>query len=372
MAFSLGLIVSAGGLFALELWCKSQLKKLNSSREHAKEFISVDELKKLYPSGVYPSLPAEVPEARRYSGGYFHGTLTKHEHVLLNDPRFHQDSHRYIMRDGNGKILSDVNFFYDQFKRRITPRDAEKKNADHLLALFGDSNIVGYGLKEDETISHYLSLNLPRTKVYNYGVPAIYPYEILQRTESLKSDELPEKNGVALYFFFSYHMLRNTGAIRELAQPYSHKKRVVEVGPQGEVVLKGTFQEERPFWCWIAPYLWNSAIFRYFRLDFKPQEKDFRVQIAIVKAMKKNLEAKGLKFFVIIHPHQHALDDTQTFVSYLDKEKIPFIYFGHWKMDKYIEGPATLVYDMHVSKYVNERFADGLSRVLRNDLSMVK
>lgn len=372
IAFSIGLIFSVAGIIVLEVWCQSQLKIKNPGPSGATHFIPVQDLKTMYPGGFYPDPPPEIPDNKRYHGPFFYNTITKHEHQYFSDLRFHKDSHRYLMKSEDGKILSDVNFYFDKYRRRITPGDASKKTAKYSLALLGDSNIVGYGVKEDETLAHYLSLRLPATKVYNYASPGMYPYEMMIQTEKLTKEELPEENGTVLYFFFSYHMLRNMGAIRELAQPYSYNRRVVDLNEQGDVVIKGTFKEEEPFWCWIAPYLRKSAIFRYFQLDLKPKEKDFKIETAIIRNMQKNVEARGLKFFVIIHPHQHAIEDTQTLVSYLHKEKIPFIYFGHWRMDRYMEGPATLVFDMHVSKYVNEKFADGLSQVLRNDLSVVK
>lgn len=89
--------------------------------------------------------------------------------------------------------------------------------------------------------------------------------------------------------------------------------------------------------------------------------------------MKKNLESYGIKkFYVVIHPIQPQLKETQVLLSYLHKEKIPFIYFPHWRLRNLVEGPVHLVHDGHFSANANKVLAGGLLSVLKKELSVVK
>jgi hypothetical protein len=373
IAFGLGLLVVVGSVLSLELWCESNMDKKKPLIRDMSKILKVDQLKKMYPMGIYPSPPPPIPPEKSYKGPRFLKMKTNGEFIYLNDPNVHPLSHRLVISQPDGKVLSDVEYRFDKFNRRMYPINEAKKNAKKFVAYFGDSNIIGFGLPLEQTLSHLVSERMPDTRIYDYSAIGVHPYEILDRTQEINpSVEIAPKDGVALYFYFSYHILRNMGSVRELAQKNRANKQMVMLDSKGDIFLGGTFKDERPIWFWLAPYLSNSAIVRYFNLELVPKDYDYRLQTAIIKRMQKNLSDKGInKFYVVIHPMQFEIEQTQTLLSYLDKEKIPFIYMGHWKMGQITDGPVTLVYDFHMSGQANKVIADGLEQALSQALNEV-
>jgi hypothetical protein len=370
IAFCFGLIFTVALVWGLELWCK---KEVNSARSYGFEQIKltpVEELKKMYKYGIFPDPPEVVPVEKRYFTPFDHSNFALHEFHHFMDKRYHPSSHRHVMKRPDGKILSDISFYFDKYERRITPANDAKKKASKFIAMFGDSNILGYGLPQDKTIANMMSEQMPDTKVYNYSQSGIYPYEILGMTERFKKqEEIPEQNGIGLYFYLAYHIKRNMGSFHELGLPWTQHRRAVDIDQNGEFMILRPFKEERPIWYRLTPLLRESWIVRYFNLDLKPGDRDFRIETALVKRMRKNLAQQGIKkFYVVIHPLQHLVDDTQKLISYLDKEQIPFIYLAHWQMEHLTEGPVTLVFDGHYSANANKVLADGLLRILGPEL----
>lgn len=373
LAFILGLGVTIGGIFSLEFWCAHKIKELKPGKIDFAKFNSVEELKKLYPEGIFPDPPASLPPERRYKGSQYNVIRPKHEIQFHKNPDLHPESHRHLIKSPDGKVLANVLMSFDKYKRRITP-SSDKKKTTQFVAFFGDSNINGFGLSPENTLAQHLSEKMPQTKVYDYSGIALYPYEILKRTENIdRKEEIREAEGVALYFHFFYHIFRNMGGIHELGnQGNSRIKRRVDINENGDVVIGKTFKEERPVSYYFAPYLTKSAIVRYFKLDFIPKDRDYEIHTAIIKQMRRNLAARGInKFFVVIHPMNYSTELTQRLLPFLSKEKIPFIYLVHWKLKELTEGPITLVYDHHISGEANKVIAGGLHQVLSQILPQV-
>lgn len=367
LAFLFGTFFVIVCALGLELWCEAELKKKKPMFVDLRNIQLIGDIKKLYPNGIYPEPPAPLPPERQYKGPRFLATKLDLEVHYLNDPKFHKLSSRQIMKDQQGKIYNDNIYFYDKHFRRVFPANETKKKTSRFVLSFGDSNIVGLGLPGDKTLGNFLSENLPDVKVYEYSSMGIYPYELLEKSGRLnRQEEIPEKDGVALYFYFSYHLRRNMGGLHELKQRERGEKRSVGLDENGEIQIGKAFKNERPIWFTLAPYLSKSSIIRYFDLDLKPGEKDFTIQTVMIKKMRANLASKGItKFYVVIHPFQFSLSETQALLPYLYKENIPFIYMGHWRMSKITEGPTTLVYDIHVSAESNKVIADGLADALK-------
>jgi hypothetical protein len=294
---------------------------------------------------------------------------TYQENIPIPDTKTTFKSYRHILRRKDGTVLWDIPFYMDRYSRRVVPADEKKNNADSFLAIFGDSNIVGYGIKGEDTIANQFSLFLPHTKVYNYSGVGYYPYQILQLSEKIERlVEVPENDGVALYFYMSYHLRRNMGGVYELANPWNSNRHAVDIDGNGDFIIKGQFRHEMPFRFWVLNHLKQTAIFQYLGIDIKPFERDYLIQTALIKKMMKNLDANGMKkFYVVIHPIQEKLNETQTLMSYLHKEKIPFIYMAHWNMVEITEGPIHLKIDAHFSGNANKVLAKGIKEVLQKE-----
>jgi hypothetical protein len=121
-----------------------------------------------------------------------------------------------------------------------------------------------------------------------------------------------------------------------------------------------------PIWYNLSKLLFKSYTLKYLKWDLVPDERDFKVQLAFVKKLKRTLEEKDLKnFYVVIHPQMYRPENTDSFIALLEKEKIPYIHLGHWKMEELTEGPVHLKLDAHYSPNANKVLAQGLAQVLK-------
>lgn len=367
LAFSAGMFVAGSLIFAFEYWCSYQIKRGQFYSTETVPALSVEELKKRFSEGIYPDPPPVIKRKIMIPPPQDLRHLSEQVYVPIPDTDRTFHSFRHIYKKKSGEVLWDIPFYFDKYKRRIVPADENKKST-HFVAMFGDSNIIGYGLKGEETLPNYVSLSLSQAKIYNYSGIGFYPYQILSRSERIdRTEEIPEKDGIAVYFYMSYHLRRNIAGMNEM------KGRVVDVDENGDFVVKGTFEAEMPVWYSLKTFLSRSSIFQYFRLDLAPAEKDYRVQTAMIKKMMKNLKSNGInKFFVIIHPFQENLVETQTLMGHLHEAKIPFIYFGHWNMPEITDGPIHLVIDAHYSGLANEVLSRGVTQVLAKELKEAK
>lgn len=347
-------------LFLGEIYFKQKIAR--GERIQNIELPSADSLRSKFTRGIYPNPPPVVPAEKRYSG-----PVVKDEggfNTFTPGPK--KIRHKFTRSDGS--VAWDVDIHYDDYKRRIVP--SNKKIAKSYLLLFGDSNIQGFGLNDENTIANFLSTELPDTNVYSYTSYGVYPYEILAKSEKIdRLKEVPEQHGVALYFLMSYHFSRNMGSINELGKRWNQNKHLVGIDEKGEFVVKGRFREENPVWFYLARILDQSSIMKYLKWDLVPGEKDLRIQIALIRKMQKNLEANGIKkFYVVLHPANFRPKLMEGLVTHLENEKIPYIHFGHWNMQELVEGPSHLVLDSHMSGAANKILGLGLAGVLRKDL----
>ncbi len=370
VAFSSGVGFCTLLVVGVELWFGFQVRRNKFIDLKDRKIMSALELKNKFPNGIYPDPPIPVPIEKRDYHNYDLSIPKLSRNIPLPDTLTTLHSYRNIMTDMAGTILWDIPFYFDRYRRRRVPGDLKKNTTSHYIALFGDSNILGYGLREEETVAEFLSRKFPRARVYNYSDAGIYPSQILEYTEGIdRVHEIPEKDGVALYFYFSYHIRRNMGGIEELSNPLSSDQHVVGLDQNGEFIKQGKFKDETSLRFLLTRILRTTNTFRYLRWDLLPTERDYLIQTALIRKMRKNLKESGFEnFYVVIHPWPDDLDETQILLKYLHEEKIPFIYFGHWPLKDLTEGPYHLKIDGHMSANANKVLATGLSHVLANKL----
>lgn len=354
IAFSAGLFVAAGIVVSAEFWCAHQMKQGKLYWPPYVAPLAVEALKKKFPHGIFPEAPPSIEKKLSSPLAEDVRLFSEQVYVPIEDTKSTFHSFRHIYRKKSGEVFWDIPFYFDRYKRRIVPADQNKKSSK-FLAMFGDSNIVGYGLPQDKTLANFLSQTFPELKIYNYSGIGFYPYQILSLTKKIdRTEEIPEKEGAAFYFYMSYHLRRNMVNIRDPQHPF------LELDEKGELVEK---KNENVF----LSLLYRSSVFQYYRLSPRPSERDYQIQTSLIQQMRKNLESNGIqKFYVVIHPFQENLEETQVLMSYLHEAKIPFIYFGHWNMKDLTEGPADLVVDAHYSGEANQVLAKGLEKVIRN------
>ncbi len=257
----------------------------------------------------------------------------------------------------------DNYYTIDSSYRRVTPGE-EKKKADSYVMLLGDSFGYGVGLNDDQTIAYYLGKLLPKQKVYNYSVPSVYPGELLERVNLIRRKELPEKKGIAVYFFSDYHILRSMGSISQVGS-WGQEKPYYYTGKNGEIRANGSFSQERPIWTLLMTILQKSNTLNYFRYDFIPEEKDWQFQALILRHIREVVRKVGAeKFYVVLSPKSYR---APRLIPYLEQAGIPYINLSYWNLRDYVKGEIYQFNDAHYTTAAQKVWAEVIAPALRED-----
>jgi len=114
-----------------------------------------------------------------------------------------------------GKVIYDVIYSTDGYRRRTVHKKYTQNNS-HII-LFGDSNIFGVGLDDNETLQYMFNEILPGYNIYNY---AVFGYGPQQMVVLLEKGNLPQEvksnNGLAIYSLHTGHIYRAIGSTRTM------------------------------------------------------------------------------------------------------------------------------------------------------------
>ena len=142
----------------------------------------------------------------------------------------------------DGQIIYDVEYLTDQFRRRTVGQKYLPGNP-HLI-LFGDSNIFGVGLEDQETLQYMIVRKMPGYNVYNYAVHAYGPQQMLAQLQDGRLDgEVSSKEGIAVYFFIPYLINRAVGGS---GGPWAFRSPCYYLSQDGQLQRKGLFETGRP------------------------------------------------------------------------------------------------------------------------------
>jgi hypothetical protein len=254
----------------------------------------------------------------------------------------------------------DNQYTIDSHYRRVTP-GRENKKANTYVILLGDSNVFGAGVDDNQTFSYYLGQMLPKQRIYNYSVQAVYPGELLERANLIAPNELSEKKGIALYVFNDHHIRRNMGAINEVGDWGADKPYYYE-GPNGEIKADGSFAQQRPLWTFLMKQLFKSNILKYFHYEFQPTEKDWKFHTLILRHMREAVGKLNGQFIVVLCPDtQHS----QHLIPYLEEAGISYINLSPWHMRNYVKGSLYLKNDLHYAPIGHQKFAEIIASVIQ-------
>lgn len=270
---------------------------------------------------------------------------------------------REIRETVHGKKLWDLNYGIDEFKRRITPGEDQKKASKFLLTI-GDSFVFGVGVPDHGTKSFFLAKEFPDHRVYNYGIRGGYPGEILQHMQQIRPEELKEKEGIALYFMQYTHIARIAGMMKELGT-WSWRKAHYSMDAEGKIIRKGTYETERPWLVWFAKLTAKSNILSYYNFNPVPDDDDLRVMAGILRdteiAVKK---IGGKEFYVIVTPGPFEVPPPK-FYKFLEEYKIKYVDLTRWELEDFVPGHHSIPYDGHPTMLNNEKVIEALGPTLR-------
>jgi hypothetical protein len=230
------------------------------------------------------------------------------------------------------------------------------------MLLFGGSFTYGHGVRDDETLGHYLAELAPRYRPYNYGFGGWSPAEMLSRLESGPlSKEVAESKGVFIYTFIAHHVPRVVGSMRitswEIPKPY------YGLDAEDRVVALGEIHEDRPLRTLLYRVIAKSNFLAYFHIDWPPRQSmdGYDLTARIIAASKRILleQYPDSRFVVAIFPrgNKSKMD------PYLEKYGIE--YFDYSTLFSRNDPANRLAPDEeHPSAHAYSMFADAIAKDL--------
>lgn len=164
------------------------------------------------------------------------------------------------------KLIYDVEYKYDSHHKRITP--SQGSTEEQFALFFGGSHTHGDGVSEGETLPAQFIKLTGKYKAYNFGFQGYGPQHmfIYLGDQGLKH-QVSEKQGIALYIYFSFHKARLIGAISNMMWT---KGNYPWVGWDENKHMKnfGLFKDTRKLYTWVILNLSKIPYFRNRVNDF--------------------------------------------------------------------------------------------------------
>lgn len=260
----------------------------------------------------------------------------------------------------NGSVLYNISQTLDEFSRR-----RNKHNNGSPLLLFGGSYMFGSELKDNETLSHYLS-NITKFDVYNYGLPGYGANNMLAILEQKNfTKEVNKTGGKAIYLFTNLEVKRVIGEAkllygRNINSPYYYLDK------NDEVQRKGSFKAGRPITTAIYKLLGRSNVIKYYNIDIPiHRKKHTYLTYKIIEKSKEIYEEKfNGTFYVLIHPFHNNKKETKELKQLLINNNINILEYNITNKTN-IEG-FRIPYDGHPNAKLNKELAEQIAMSIRS------
>lgn len=368
--FSIIVLLIAG--FLLEIILRDATPKNNSNVKNIANFPNSEKTA----FGIFPKIPplADKPIPEKpipFWPGRLHTEMipaNTYQPTGVGAFNLTTKSYRSIRKiSATNEPVWDVYYEFDEeFRRRKTPLENIKKSKDVYrgFIMLGDSRVFGEGLNDNETLAAQLGQKIKNVRFYNYAIPGLFPGEALDRLRLINGagpgQEIQENKNTLIYFYSPYHIYRSVAALNQIAfwgykKPYYHKNE------KGEIVQKETIKSAMPIRSWFADIFSSKKIARYYRLNWPSiTDQDWEFFIDLMKQIKQNGERlKVDKFYVIIYPdYDPTIID---FIRHLEKARIPYISYAHWRIDQLTNGITAIPNEGHPTAEYNRILAQALS-----------
>lgn len=156
----------------------------------------------------------------------------------------------------NGKTIYDVSFGLIGDNMRPTVGADYQNPRKKFIAVFGGSNAMGEGVENHLTIASRLQDACSDCNLYSFAWGAFGTNMMMSQIDSLfVRDSIQEEEGLAIYFFASFHAYRSGGGIQAIRNTHG-------VHPHYEIrewngrrfpMYLGYFQEVHP---WLSRWRW--------------------------------------------------------------------------------------------------------------------
>jgi hypothetical protein len=262
----------------------------------------------------------------------------------------------------DGKPIFDIPYKIDTSSRRESslPQGISK----NFLVFLGCSFVFGTGVQDHETLPSVVQDEINNVRVYNYGVAASGPVDVLKRLENISSEELGEKKGLFIYVFPSFHLHRLYDSPEFIA--YSGGRKVIYDGEENGFKPLGRYDLVHPVKIWIYRKIFYSSIYRLLRPSLSKALPDPGELGPVLKAMKKEANKRSGQFVVLIWP---GTDMGSGLKDVLDKESINYLDYSKLDLQQLTNGKATIPIDGHPSPEAHRVLGQKLAQDLPKSLS---
>ncbi len=207
-----------------------------------------------------------------------------------------------------GKLIYKATYTTDDYARRIQPQP-EGPPPERAVLFIGCSYTFGLCVNDNETMPWQTALLMPQRSVYNYGVGAYGPQQMVELFKTPVETQIPQKKAIAIFSFHHEHINRAVGTPR-IVKSFGKTFPWYEVDEAtGRPVRKGNFSQ-RP----AQPSNSGSKLVDAMR-DFHGEtltKKDARLAALLLDEARilfeKKFQSEG--FYLLVYPgRQDSLTD---------------------------------------------------------------
>ncbi len=215
------------------------------------------------------------------------------------------------VRAWNGHTnLFQVRYETDEYGRRIVPVP-NRENRDQHFIILGGSTVFGMGLKDSDTLAHFLAAGTHQVMPYNYAGDGYGPqnaYAIVKA--GLLQKEVPEENGHTVFFLqvlnqTGGHIQTLLGRFELLLDGWGESLPMYEIEPGQPPRAVGTLSSINPLKFQIVRFLQNFHVINLLYPKLVPVS-DIEIQKTVEFMLAMRDEVRVAKpnshFHIVIHP----------------------------------------------------------------------
>jgi hypothetical protein len=262
----------------------------------------------------------------------------------------------------NEKLIYSTVYHTGTLGLRITP-GLKSESLNHLV-LSGDSNIFGFGVADQETLSAKLNSTIHSHNVYNFGLAGTGPNNTLYFLEhfDLKKILINQTKGVFIYDFHHYLIERIIGSKSYMSWCIDSPRYELE---NGSLIYKGS---TRKYWLtWFYKFL-NIIPYNQKLIPNLPRINQSHIELTakvFAKIKMEYLRQTDIKnrFIVLFNPSFISttnINDLEYLKESLKKEGIETI---HFKKNEVLPMPR-IKSDGHLSAIAHENYSQMIIKKL--------
>lgn len=228
--------------------------------------------------------------------------------------RFRPNANEVSEKRVHSRLIYRVTYRADALGRRLTPVTGEGRA--QFAIFFGDSNVFGEGLHDQDTLPVRFAQAAPQFAPYNYGFSGWGPAHTLLLLQNPKLEkEIPEKQGIGFFGYYAFHKDRVQGDTKVIDWSQGTYP-CFELDDNGRAIFQGSFAKRFPYRVWLAkkvePWVKRFSPGTAFPLRLGSRSRE-ELTCEILTESKTEFEKRfpGSPFVVVLMPNKSAVDPIQ-------------------------------------------------------------